>query len=189
MFGRVLHKLRIVIQGKLGVRPPPPPACPGGFLYAVSRGDNLNGLATRFRVSRAALVAANPQVTNWRGMAVGQLICIPMGEAFEVCLLLRRTEQAPPAAAGVVLARGDPDAGSQVLIALTGVPEAEVTLRRGGDGYRTEPVARGFLDLREPTGMLTHFERVEVRSGGILVLEALGSASLPQIADSALAPF
>lgn len=56
---------------------PPPPPCPGGFLYTVQPGDTLFFIAQRFGVSLQALLAANPQIVNPNLIFPGQQICIP----------------------------------------------------------------------------------------------------------------
>lgn len=56
---------------------PMPPACPGGQLYTVARGDTLFLIAQRFNTTVAALRAANPQITNQNVLVVGQQLCIP----------------------------------------------------------------------------------------------------------------
>ncbi len=56
---------------------PPPPPCPGGFIYTVQPGDTLFFIAQRFGVSLQALLAANPQITNPNLIFPGQQICIP----------------------------------------------------------------------------------------------------------------
>ncbi|MGE5553767.1 MAG: LysM peptidoglycan-binding domain-containing protein [Betaproteobacteria bacterium] len=58
---------------------PLPPACPGGQLYTIARGDTLFQLARRFGTTVEALRAANPQITNPNVLVIGQQICIPRG--------------------------------------------------------------------------------------------------------------
>lgn len=58
---------------------PQPPACPGGQLYTIARGDTLFLLARRFNTTVEALRAANPQITNPNVLVVGQKICLPPG--------------------------------------------------------------------------------------------------------------
>ena len=64
---------------------PPQPPCPGGFLYTVRTGDTLFGLARRFGLPLAALLAANPDLDPAQNpgvdpnrLAIGQQICIPV---------------------------------------------------------------------------------------------------------------
>jgi tyrosinase len=45
--------------------------------YIVQQGDTLTAIATRFGVSLAALIAANPQITNPNLIFPGQIITIP----------------------------------------------------------------------------------------------------------------
>ena len=63
---------------------PPQPPCPGGFLYTVQAGDTLFGLARRFGLSLATLLAANPDLDPAQNpgvdpnrLAIGQQVCIP----------------------------------------------------------------------------------------------------------------
>ncbi|HHW14093.1 MAG TPA: LysM peptidoglycan-binding domain-containing protein [Firmicutes bacterium] len=58
---------------------PQPPACPGGQLYTIARGDTLFLLAKRFNTTVEALRVANPQITNPNVLVVGQKICLPPG--------------------------------------------------------------------------------------------------------------
>lgn len=60
---------------------PPPPGCQGGTIAIVAAGDTLSGLATRFGVSLAAIIRANPQITDPNVLVVGQYVCIPLGLA------------------------------------------------------------------------------------------------------------
>lgn len=56
---------------------PPPPECPGGFIYTVQRGDTMFRIARRFGVSLQALLNANKQVVNPNRIFPGQQLCIP----------------------------------------------------------------------------------------------------------------
>lgn len=56
---------------------PRPPACVGGFLYGVIPGDTLFLIAQRFGLSLAALISANPQITDPNVILAGQVICVP----------------------------------------------------------------------------------------------------------------
>lgn len=60
------------------------PACPGGTLYTIIPGDSYFGLARRFNITIAALIAANPGVepTN---LQLGQQICVPVPPTGEPC--------------------------------------------------------------------------------------------------------
>lgn len=53
------------------------PACPGGQLHTVARGDTLFLLAQRYHTTVAALRVANPQLTNPNVLVIGQQLCIP----------------------------------------------------------------------------------------------------------------
>lgn len=55
--------------------PPPTPPPPGR--YIVQRGDTLSAIARRFRVTLAALIAANPQIRDPNLIFPGQIINIP----------------------------------------------------------------------------------------------------------------
>lgn len=52
--------------------------CPGGQLYTIKAGDTYYVLASRFRVTVAAIQTANPGV-NPNALVIGQVICIPTG--------------------------------------------------------------------------------------------------------------
>lgn len=54
-----------------------PVNCPNGMLYTVRAGDTLFEIARRNNITLAALVAANPQITNPDRIVPGQVICIP----------------------------------------------------------------------------------------------------------------
>jgi hypothetical protein len=171
-------------------RPQPPPACPDGFLYAVGPGERLAELSARFQVGRAELAAANPQVANWDRLVPGQLLCVPAGGPFEVCLLLKRTAFAPAAAAGVVLARRDPAAGVQLLVATAGLPGGggEARFERDGEVYLTLPLREGSASVREPGGALTRFEHIAVVRDERVLLEGWGRDCLPAPPMSAVGP-
>jgi len=55
--------------------------CPNGMLYTVRAGDTLFEIARRHHITLAALVAANPQITNPDRIVPGQVICIPAATA------------------------------------------------------------------------------------------------------------
>jgi LysM repeat protein len=61
----------------------PPSAKPGstakphGTLYVIKTGDTLYAIAIHFKVTMAALLAANPGITNSNQVTVGQTIVIP----------------------------------------------------------------------------------------------------------------
>ncbi|GEM_PF-667653 len=55
--------------------------CPNGMLYTVRAGDTLFEIARRNNITLAALVAANPQITNPDRIFPGQVICIPAAAA------------------------------------------------------------------------------------------------------------
>jgi LysM repeat protein len=50
---------------------------PPGFTYVVQPGDTLSGIAERFRVTLAALEAANPQIKDPNRIFPGQVIHVP----------------------------------------------------------------------------------------------------------------
>jgi peptidoglycan endopeptidase LytF len=50
--------------------------CPGGFFHTVAAGDSIYRLATRYGISVAAILQANPGLDLNR-LYVGQRICIP----------------------------------------------------------------------------------------------------------------
>jgi LysM repeat protein len=54
---------------------PEPTATPR--LYRIKSGDSLSRIATRFRVTVAEILAANPQITDPDHISVGQVIVIP----------------------------------------------------------------------------------------------------------------
>ncbi len=58
--------------------------CPGGTLYTIRAGDAYYNLAARFRVTVAALQAANPGV-NPNNLVIGQTICIPVPPVSGTC--------------------------------------------------------------------------------------------------------
>ncbi|MGE5482185.1 MAG: M14 family zinc carboxypeptidase [Bacteroidota bacterium] len=60
---------------------PPPPACPGGRIVTVQRGDTLWSLARRYGTTVAAVRTANPQITDPNRLQIGQRICIPRAGA------------------------------------------------------------------------------------------------------------
>jgi LysM repeat protein len=61
------------------VTPPPPAPPPSGTTYVVRWGDTLGRIASRFGTTVAAIVAANPQISNPNLIYVGQVITIPTG--------------------------------------------------------------------------------------------------------------
>jgi LysM repeat protein len=52
-------------------------ASPRGTVYAIKAGDTLYAVAVRFKVTLAALLKANPSITNPNLIVVGQKIVIP----------------------------------------------------------------------------------------------------------------
>ena len=70
-----------------GVPPPPPPgrvpaSCPHGFKgrYTVVSGDTMSGIAQRYGVSRDALIAANPHITDPNVLFPCDVLCVPCGK-------------------------------------------------------------------------------------------------------------
>lgn len=53
----------------------------GGSVYVVKPGDTLNKIASRFRVTLASLLSANPSITNPNRIEAGQHIRLPEGAA------------------------------------------------------------------------------------------------------------
>lgn len=51
------------------------------MLHRVVAGNTLSEIASLFGISVAALIAANPQISNLNALKVGQLINIPSGDA------------------------------------------------------------------------------------------------------------
>ena len=52
-------------------------ARPRVTVYVVKAGDTLSGIAMHFKVSRRALLAANPAITNSNQVMIGQKLVIP----------------------------------------------------------------------------------------------------------------
>lgn len=61
---------------------PAPPTCTGQ-LYTVRAGDSLFSIAQAFGLTVAALLAANPQITDPSRIFPGQIICIPKDTPME----------------------------------------------------------------------------------------------------------
>ncbi|MDP2871642.1 MAG: SafA/ExsA family spore coat assembly protein [Bacillota bacterium] len=74
---QIKHPFLIFPGQRICVPFPPPPPCPGGFIYTVQQGDSLFSIAQKFGVSLQALIAANPQIVNPNVIFPGQKICIP----------------------------------------------------------------------------------------------------------------
>lgn len=55
-------------------------SCQGGTLYTVQAGDTMFDIAHSNNISLAALIAANPQITNPDRIFPGQVICIPSSQ-------------------------------------------------------------------------------------------------------------
>ena len=56
----------------------PPPAEPTPRIYRVQSGDNLSGIASRFKVTVKEILAANPDVTDPAQIHIGQRLTIPL---------------------------------------------------------------------------------------------------------------
>lgn len=116
--------------------PSPPGQC-SGQTYTVRAGDTLFTISQRFGVTVAAILTANPQITNRNIIFVGQVICIPSGGTppsdtqLRVLTLRFLTETGQPL----------PTEGGAVQL-------AERTIVRA---TFTRPVSRAFFFL-EPTG-------------------------------------
>ena len=54
-----------------------PPSGPPMRIYVVQRGDTISSIAATYHITRAALLAANPQVTNAAQIRIGQKLNIP----------------------------------------------------------------------------------------------------------------
>ncbi len=68
---------RIFPGQEICVPAPPPVPCPGGTLYVVRAGDTLFEIARAHNITLAALIAANPQISDPNRIVPGQIICIP----------------------------------------------------------------------------------------------------------------
>lgn len=71
--------LRTVTPTSTRLPSPVRSATPTGIAYAVERGDTLSSIAAKFKVTLAALRAANPQVTDPTKLQIGQVLTIPPG--------------------------------------------------------------------------------------------------------------
>ncbi len=56
---------------------PSPTHCPSGTSYTIKSGDTMYEIARRHNISLAALIAANPQISDPNRIFPGQVICIP----------------------------------------------------------------------------------------------------------------
>jgi membrane-bound lytic murein transglycosylase D len=65
--------------------------------HFVARGETLSGIAVRYRVSQAMLLASNPKVKS-RRLQIGQRVVVPMGGALSTKVARRMAE--PVVAAG-----------------------------------------------------------------------------------------
>ena len=54
--------------------------CPNGVTYTVRSGDTMYEIAQRYNISLAALIAANPQISDPNLIFPGQTLCVPGGE-------------------------------------------------------------------------------------------------------------
>lgn len=71
---------RLQVGQRICLPPSPgggPLPCFGGSIYVIRPGDTLFSIAGRFGIPLAALLAANPQITNPNAIAAGEPICIP----------------------------------------------------------------------------------------------------------------
>ncbi len=66
---------RLLIPGTGTVPPPPPPT--GATTYAITYGDTLRKLASRWGVTVYDILAVNPQISNASLIYVGQVINVP----------------------------------------------------------------------------------------------------------------
>jgi hypothetical protein len=62
-----------------GPAPAPAPTLPAGKTYIVAPGDSVDAIAAKLGVTTAALLTANPQITNPNLIYPGQVLTIPGG--------------------------------------------------------------------------------------------------------------
>jgi LysM repeat protein len=106
-----------------------PPACPG-FLHPIRAGETLFTLARRFATTVQEILRFNPGLDPER-LAIGQELCIPIGEpARRRCLLLNPTDITPESEAMAYL---NPVAG-RIFVMATSIPRPEEL--PGGEVYK-----------------------------------------------------
>ncbi|MCG8641640.1 MAG: LysM domain-containing protein, partial [Desulfobacterales bacterium] len=53
------------------------PECQNGNLYMIKKGETLNSVSDKFKISLNTLLNANPQIEDSEIIFPGQIICIP----------------------------------------------------------------------------------------------------------------
>ncbi len=110
--------------------------CPPGFMpYTVVPGDTLFLIARRFGTTVAALLAANPQITNPDLIFPGQVICVP-------AMIRNTNESQAPAQAS----EGTPDQAvveSQETPAVTTMEDVQAAQQACPAGFTTYTVVAG----------------------------------------------
>jgi LysM repeat protein len=78
---RKLVGIFLVILFALALFPTAPVQAAGGGTaeYVIKHGDTLTGIANRFEITLAQLLAANPWITNPNNLRAGQVITLPPG--------------------------------------------------------------------------------------------------------------
>jgi LysM repeat protein len=69
--------LTVPVGGSVPNPQPQPQPLPTGAVYTVQWGDTMRKIATRFGVSTADLIGANPQIPNPNWIFAGQTIYLP----------------------------------------------------------------------------------------------------------------
>lgn len=161
-----------VPTGNTGGQPPPvtpPPVTPvppptGGTTYIVQRGDTLGRIAARFGTTVAAIVAANPAITNPNLIYVGQVLTIPGGGG-------TTPPTPPPAGGGFVLGGQTQGFGNAQLMKDAGMTWVKLQYKWSpGDspdavaGLINDARANGFMVLISVTGAQTYPQGIDFTS-------------------------